>query len=386
MTATLIFDGRIVTPAGVLAKGWIRLRDGRIIAVEAGEPPDPLAHEERVAAAGRWLLPGMIDIHVHGGGGASLMSHDPDEVTRAVAFHRAHGTTRLLASLVTAPIPQLLHSVAQLAELADDEIIAGTHLEGPFLAPEHRGAQDPRFMLAPDAGTLDRLLRAGRGSIKVVTLAPELPGAIDLIPRILDGGALPAIGHTGATYEQAIAAIDAGARIATHLFNGMRPVHHLEPGVVIASIDRPEITCELISDGVHVHPAVVAHVVRAAGPPRVAMITDAIAAAGMPDGRYELGSMPVEVRGGVARLAGGDSLAGSTLTMAGALRRAVCELGLSVEEAAKAVASTAARALGLERRAGAIVPGADADLLVCEHDMTLVRVMAGGRWVDVPAT
>jgi N-acetylglucosamine-6-phosphate deacetylase len=214
-------------------------------------------------------------------------------------------------------------------------------------------------MVAPDAGTLERLLQAGRGSVKVVTLAPELPGALDLIPRILDGGAIPAIGHTDATYEQATAAIDAGARIATHLFNGMRPLHHRDPGVVIASIERPEVTCELIGDGFHVHPAAVAHVVRAAGPRRVALITDAIAAAGMPDGRYALGSMAVEVRGAVARLAGGGSIAGSTLTMAGALRRAVSEMALTVEEAVTVVAGTPARVLGLERRAGALVAGAD---------------------------
>jgi N-acetylglucosamine-6-phosphate deacetylase len=369
----LLSGARVVTPHGVIDPGWILIEQGRIATLGAGDPPQTT--DEHLN--GRWLLPGMIDIHVHGGGGASLMVEDPNEVARAVAFHRAHGTTRLLASLATAPVQQLERTIAALASAAD--LLAGIHLEGPFLAPARCGAQDPRFMLAPDRETLARLLDAGGGAVKMVTLAPELPQALDLIEDLVTSNVIAAIGHTDATYEQTMNAIDAGATVATHLFNGMRPLHHRDPGAALACLQRQEVTCELIADGVHLHPRLIAHVIATKPPGRVALITDAMAAAGMGDGAYKLGSANVEVRHGVARLGNSSTLAGSTLTMAAALRKTAEIAGPSV--AVDAAATTPARLLGLTGQAGAIVAGAAADLVLCDQDFALQRVMIAGAWV-----
>ena len=249
------------------------------------------------------MLPGFVDMHVHGGGGTSFTEGTAEDARRAAEFHRRNGTTTMLASLVTAPLADLEARAAMLAGLAAEGVIAGLHLEGPFLAAARCGAQDPRHMIAPDVAAFDRLLAMAAGWLRVITLAPELPGATDLITAAAQAGVIAAVGHTDATADVTSAAVDAGASHATHLFNGMRPLHHREPGPVGALLDRDEVSCEVIADGVHLHDTAIRLVARAAGPGRLVLITDAMAAAGMPDGRYRLGSMWVDVAGGVARLA-----------------------------------------------------------------------------------
>ena len=294
----LLAGGQVVTPDGVLSPGWIRLDGSVIDAVGAGDAPGPPAVDLR----GQWVLPGFVDLHVHGGGGASFTEGTIDEARRAAAFHRARGTTTMLASLVTAPLAELEARAALLAGLADDGLIAGLHLEGPFLSPTRRGAQDPRHMLAPDVAVFERLRAAARGHLRIITLAPELPGALEVVKAATQAGVTVAVGHTDATADVTLAAIDAGATHATHLFNGMRPFHHREPGAVGALLDRDEVTCEIIADGVHLHDIAIRLAARAAGPSRLVLVSDAMAAAGMPDGRYQLGSKRVTVTGGVARL------------------------------------------------------------------------------------
>ena len=251
---------------------------------------------------GQWVLPGFVDMHVHGGGGASFTEGTGDDARTAAEFHRAHGSTSMLASLVTAPLAELEARAAMLAGLADDGLIAGLHLEGPFLSPARRGAQDPRHMLAPDVAVFERLHAAARGHLRVITLAPELPGAARVIEAATRAGVTVAIGHTDATADVTLAAVDAGATHATHLFNGMRPLHHREPGAVGALLDRDEVTCEVIADGVHLNDIAIRLAARVKGPGRLVLVSDAMAAAGMPDGSYRLGSMRVTVTGGVARL------------------------------------------------------------------------------------
>jgi N-acetylglucosamine-6-phosphate deacetylase len=396
----LLVRGRVVTPEGVLSPGWVRVTGDRIDAIGPGLPPpgqDPRL--DVVDLPGQWLLPGFVDIHVHGGGGTSFTEGTSDDARNAAEFHLRHGSTTLLASLVTAPLAGLEAQAAMLAGLADEDVIAGLHLEGPFLSPARRGAQDARHMLAPDVAVFDRLHAAARGHLRVLTLAPELPGAIRMVQAVARAGVTVAIGHTDATAEVTSAAIDAGATHATHLFNGMRPPHHREPGASGALLDRAEVTCEVIADGAHLHDMTIRLVARAAGPGRLVLITDAMAAAGMSDGSYRLGSMRVNVAGGVARLADeprqagvpgqpGDTvqpgaIAGSTATMASVVRHALAA-GLPVTEVAAAASTTPARVLGIGDRTGALRPGLAADLVVCDAEFRLRAVMRQGRWLAGP--
>jgi N-acetylglucosamine-6-phosphate deacetylase len=382
---SVLHSARLVLPTGVVEDGWIAVTHGRITAVGTGataRPPREDGHEE-IDLGGRWVVPGFIDLHVHGGGGKSLTSGDPDEALGALALHRAHGTTTTLASLLTAPLPDIVRGAQTLADLADDGHIAGIHLEGPFLSHIRCGAQDPASLLAPDPAALETMLTAARGHVRQVTIAPELPGAVDLIKRIVDAGAVAAIGHTDATYVQTLAGLEAGARLATHLFNGMRGVHHREPGPVAALLEHPDAVVELVADGVHLHDAVTAMVFRHVGSGRVAMITDAMAAAGARDGTYALGPQMVHVQNGVALLEGTQAIAGSTLTLDSALRRVV-NAGVPMVDAVAALTSTPARVLGLSGEVGSLCTGLVANLLVLDADLAVEGIMVDGDWERKP--
>jgi N-acetylglucosamine-6-phosphate deacetylase len=378
-------NARIVQPHGVL-DGWIRVSDGRIEEIGPGTPPGAPEHD----LGGALVVPGFVDIHVHGGAGGSFPSGDHGEARKARAFHLEHGTTTTVASLVTASLLEMTKHVGLLAELCEEGLLAGVHLEGPYLAPSRCGAHQPDLLRAPDRAELAALLDAGRGQVRVVTVAPELVSetgrttGVDLVRDIVAWGAVAAVGHTEATYEQARAAFDAGATVATHLFNAMRPLHHREPGPVGAALENPMVTVELINDGVHVADSV-ARLVFAAADNRVALVTDAMPAAGLGDGDYRLGPMEVTVRDGRATLAGGTSIAGSTITMAAAFRRAVRELQLSVEVVAEAAALTPARVLGLADEIGSLEAGKRADLVVLDDDLEPAAVMRAGTWVRPPS-
>src|SRR5580704_14060926 len=393
-SARLLTGGRVVTPEGVLSPGWIQVAGNLIDAVGPGMATPPLPAGLPVTDLhGHWVLPGFVDLHVHGGGGTSFTEGPADDARHAAPFHRRHGSTTIVASLVTAPLADLEARAAMLAALASQGVIAGIHLEGPFLSAARCGAQDPRHMLAPDVAAFERLRAAAAGHLRVITIAPELPGALGLIKAAVRAGVTAAVGHTDATADVTAAAVDAGATHATHLFNGMRPLYHREPGPAGALLDRDEVTCEVIADGVHLHDTVIRLTARAAGPGRLVLITDAMAAAGMPDGSYRLGSVRVDVAGGVARLAGGDepaptgasagrggAIAGSTATMADVVRHAVAA-GLPVTTVAVAASTTPARVLGLGDRTGALRADLDADLVVCDEEFRLRAVMRQGEWL-----
>jgi N-acetylglucosamine-6-phosphate deacetylase len=376
---TTLAGARVVTPEGVLEPGWIRLAGDRIEAVGAGGPEG-----EGSDLGGGWVLPGFVDIHVHGGGGASFTEGGSDDARRAALFHREHGSTRIVASLVTAPVDELAGRCSMLADLADEGVIDGIHLEGPFLSHARCGAQDPRYLIDPDVGVFLRLHAAARGHLKQITIAPELPGAADLIRAVVAVGVVAAAGHTDATAEVTDAAIGAGVTHATHLFNGMRPLDHRQPGPAGALLAR-EVTCEAISDGTHLHDITIELIARAAGAGNLVLITDAMAAAGMPDGGYHLGQQAVTVSGGVARLAegtpGAGSIAGSTATMAHVVHHAITSARLPVTEVAAAASTTPARIVGLAGVTGALRRGLAADLVLLNEDFTLRAVMSRGQWV-----
>jgi N-acetylglucosamine-6-phosphate deacetylase len=365
--------GRVVTPSGVLENGYVEVAGDRIATVETGGAGGP-----------DWIVPGFVDIHTHGGGGHSFTTGDPEQARHAAGFHLRHGTTTLLASLVSSPERLMREATAAFAPLVAEGVLAGVHYEGPYLSAVRCGAQNPAYLRDPSAEELTGLLDIGGDTIRMVTIAPERDGGLDAIKLLTARGVVVAVGHTDASYEQTLAAVDAGARVATHLFNGMRPPHHRDPGPVLALLSRAEVTCELIADGVHLHDGTLAFAASVAGPGRAALITDAIDATGMADGRYELGGQAVVVDRGEARLATTDgspgSIAGSTLTMDAALRRAV-HAGISMEAACRMASTTPARATGLDRVVGALVPGLRADLVVLDADLRVSRVMRAGAWV-----
>lgn len=375
---TIVHGGTLVSGGEARPDAWLAFGPDRIVAVGDRDGWRPLATAEAtvVAARGRFVTPGFVDIHSHGAGGHAYEG-GPDAARAALAVHRSHGTTRSVLSLVTARLDDLSTRLAQLAELTRaDPLVLGTHAEGPFLAESHCGAHDPGLLRDPTAANVAQLIAAANGTLVQVTLAPERPGALDAIAAFRAAGVLVALGHTGADKDLAERAFAAGASLLTHAFNGMPGIHHRSPGPVLAAAANPGVTLEIINDGSHVAPEVVALLFQVAAG-RVALVTDAMAATGCGDGDYWLGSQRVVVRGQVARLAVGSALAGSTLTMDEAVRRAVQHVGLPVPVAVAAATEIPAAAIG-RLDLGRLKPGCAADVLVLGPDLRVERVWAGG--------
>ncbi len=374
MTTTLLTGATRLDERGELADAWV-LFDGDTIAATGSGAGAPDAGET-VDLRGATVVPGFVDLHGHGGGGHAY-DDGGAELAAALAAHRAHGTTRALISLVANPLAELRERLREIAELtASDPLVLGAHLEGPYLATARRGAHNADYLRAPDPADIDGLVAAGGGTLRQLTLAPELPGALDVIPALLDAGVVVAVGHTEATAEQTRAAFDAGARMLTHAFNAMPGIHHRAPGPVVAALEDERVTLELVLDGEHVH-ADVARLLLEQAPGRVALVTDAMAAAGADDGDYRLGSLNVSVRNGLAHLSGTSTIAGSTLTQDSALRRAL-EIGIPAPEAVAALTAVPARAIGLGDRFGLIEPGYAADLVVLDETRHVTGVWAAG--------
>ncbi|MGP3735102.1 N-acetylglucosamine-6-phosphate deacetylase [Streptomyces sp. GDS52] len=387
MAPTKVLTGaRVVLPTGTVDDGRVTVDGTRITATAPANAPSdtPESAAETLDLTGHWLVPGFVDLHNHGGGGASFTSGTVDDVLKGIHTHRLHGTTTLVASTVTGDLDFLARRAGLLAELAEQGDIAGVHFEGPFISPCRKGAHSEELLRDPDPAEVRKLIDAAHGHARMVTLATELPGGLDSVRLLAEHGVIAAVGHTDATYEQTVAAIDAGATVATHLFNAMPALGHRAPGPVTALLEDERVTVELINDGTHLHPAALRLAFRHAGPGRVAFITDAMDAAGFGDGRYMLGPLEVDVEDGVARLVEGGSIAGSTLTLDRALKRAVTVDGLPVEHAVAALSANPARLLGMDDRIGSLEPGKDADLVVLDAEFTLRGVMRRGEWVVDP--
>ncbi|MEV4959413.1 N-acetylglucosamine-6-phosphate deacetylase [Microbacterium sp. LMB2-1.2] len=376
----VIHSARLVDAGRVTEDAWVRAEDGAIVASGTGpswQHADRVVDAAATAGPGALLTPGFIDIHGHGGAGASF-DDGVEAIRTARALHRAHGTTRAVVSLVTASLDDLARRVAEIADLIrTDADILGSHLEGPFLDPGHHGAHEPSLLRAPHAEDVSQLLAAGRGTVRQVTIAPELPGGLEAIRLIVEAGAAAAVGHTDADAAMAVAAFDAGASILTHAFNAMPGIHHRAPGPVLAAAADRRVVLEGIADDVHLDPHVVKLLFDTA-PGRVALITDAMAAAGSADGHYDLGAVSVTVREGVARADDTGSIAGSTLTQDVALRRAVAA-GVPLTEAVRALTTTPAEAVGVGARLGGLAPGSVADAVLLDAELRVARVWVGGR-------
>jgi N-acetylglucosamine-6-phosphate deacetylase len=366
--------GTRVDERGSVDDAWVLLDGPAIAAVGTGAGPDA---DAVVDLDGATIVPGFVDLHGHGAGGHAY-DGGGDELRAALAVHRSHGTTRAVVSIVTNPLAEMRERLAEVAQLtAEDPLVLGSHLEGPFLSLGKRGAHDPTFLRPPDQATIENLLSAAAGTLRQVTLAPELPGGLDAVSQFTGSGVVVAVGHTEADLDQTRAAFEHGARILTHVFNAMPGIHHREPGPVVAGIDDPRITLELVLDGHHVHPDV-AEMVFHAAPGRVALITDSMAAAASADGDYKLGNVNVSVRNGLAVLSGTSTIAGSTLTQDAALRNAVTAVGLSLPDAVAALTAVPARALGLGSQLGLLEPGYAADVVVLDDDLLVTSVWAAG--------
>ncbi|WP_223691699.1 N-acetylglucosamine-6-phosphate deacetylase [Leifsonia poae] len=380
MTGLVVHSARKVDADGLVDDFWFVADGGVIIATGSGTGWHAAAHgsgREIVDAGGHWLTPGFIDLHCHGGGGHPF-DDGPEQMLEGLATHRAHGTTRSLVSHVANPLAALRESLSIVADLAEtDPLVLGSHLEGPFLAPARRGAHDEAFLREPGPEMVEELIGAARGSLRLATIAPELPNALESIGVLIEADVVVGIGHTEADFEQATRAFEVGARVLTHAFNAMNGIHHRAPGPVVAAFENPEVTLELILDGLHVHP-MVAKLAFTAAPGRVALVTDAMAAAGASDGDYRLGSLNVTVRDGLAVLSGTSTIAGSTLTQDVALRNAVTLVGLDPQRAVEALTLTPARVLGEDHRLGRLHAGYAADAVLLDHEWTVQHVFADG--------
>ncbi|REJ05324.1 N-acetylglucosamine-6-phosphate deacetylase [Microbacterium bovistercoris] len=375
----LLHSARLVNDGFIVDDAWVLIENGRVAELGVGRDlPDAgtVVDVSELAGPGAILTPGFIDIHGHGGAGAAF-DDGIAAIRTARDMHRSRGTTRAVVSLVTGSLDALEARVAEIADLREtDADILGSHLEGPFLDPGHKGAHDPELLRDPTADDVQRLLDAGRGTVRQMTIAPEIPGGLEALRVVVASGAVAAVGHTDADDDVVRAAFDAGATILTHAFNAMRPIHHRDPGPVLTAAADHRVTLEAIVDNIHLHPHVTKLLFDEA-PGRVALITDSMAAAGSVDGEYSLGGLRVTVRDGVARVDSG-SIAGSTLTQDAALRNAVAA-GVPLSEAVRALTETPAAAIGFGEELGSLRPGMLGDAVLLDADLRVVSVWTGAR-------
>ena len=386
MPTTAIHASRILTPDDEISDGVIVVEGSRIAAIghrdEMRLPPDAVDF----VATGMTVVPGFVDVHIHGAGGRDVMEGDARSLDRITSTVARHGTTSMVATTVTAPIGDTCRSLEGIAryirahESAEPDHLAaeilGVHLEGPFISKARRGVHPPDSLAKPSLETLGKFIEAADGLVKIVTVAPELPGALELIAAAVAAKIVAAVGHTDADYDQARAAIHAGARHAVHMYNAMRPFEHRDPGIVGAILTDPEVTAEVIADLVHVAGPAIQVLIGTKGFDTVLLVSDGIAATGMPDGKYRLGNFEVSVKDGVARNSEGK-LAGSTLTLDRALRNVVA-LGVPLQDAVRMATVLPARRLGLAGKKGIIAVGADADLVALTSDLRVAGVMTRG--------
>ena len=391
MAIRAIVVERVLTPVEEIRDAVLLLEDDRILAVGERDALTIPRGAQEFKAPNATLVPGFVDLHVHGAGGEDVMRATPEALGIVARTLANRGTTSFVATTVTASPDVLCKSAAGIADLVGSQSgkarptglsaeLLGIHFEGPFISPARRGVHPEKWIAKPSAELLRRMLDAARGEARILTLAPELPGALELIEAGCSAGLVVSIGHTDATYEQAATAIARGARHAAHVFNAMRPFRHRDTGVIGAVLTFPEVMAELIADGVHVEAAAMKVLLKTKGAAGVTLVSDGTAATGMPDGSYKLGDFDVKVTGGVVRSSEGK-LAGSALTLDAALRNVVA-LGIPLTQAVQMLTLNPAKELGLEKRKGVIAPGADADLVFLNCALQIERVITGGIGLD----
>jgi N-acetylglucosamine-6-phosphate deacetylase len=388
MTTTLLHVRRAITPLTEISDAGILLRDGVIEAIGPRAAMRLPAGAQELSSTGKTAVPGFVDVHIHGAGGHDVMEGDAKALGTVARTIAQHGTTSFVATTITASPETTCRSVEGIskyivaqhaAEEARAEVL-GIHFEGPFISPLRRGVHPAEWIKQPSAELLDKFLLAAAGNARILTLAPEIFGAMPCIDAARKAGVVVALGHTDATYEQARMAIARGARHAVHVYNAMRPFSHRDTGVIGAVLTSPDITAELIADGVHVDEPAMRMLLQAKRAGGVILVSDGTAATGMPDGTYTLGNLQVTVSGGVCRSAEGK-LAGSTLTLDRALRN-ITALGTPLADAVRMLTLNPASLLGIEFKKGALRAGADADVVLLDDALHVTGVWTRGLAVN----
>lgn len=380
-----ITGGRVVTPAGVIEDGIVLCEDGRIVYTGASAEAQPLEGARIVDASGCIVMPGFIDTHFHGSAGDDVMANGVDGLRRISRAVLKFGTTGFLATTIAARHDELMRSTADVLEARagqNDELdraeILGLHIEGPYINVKFKGAQPESAIRDPDFDECRELLDAAGGAIRIMTLAPELPGGMELIRMLVENGVAASLGHSEADYDTALEAIEAGATRATHLYNAMSGVHHRKPGLAAACLTEPGIQAELICDGVHVNPRMARLAWKAKGRDGLTLITDATAAQGIGDGIYTLGDFQIRVLGPLCTLMDGETIAGSVLTMNRAVANSIDFTGMDLVDAAWTASLQPARACGVADRKGSLEAGRDADIVVLDADFSVIHTIRGG--------
>ncbi len=379
-TTTLITNAQVVTPHGLLTNATIIVHEGRIASITT-QPVDRPANAQWLDARGNLVLPGFIDLHIHGGRGFDVMDGTVEAIHGLAGHLAAHGVTGFLATTVTASLADTIAAASVVSQAKSapcpGAAVLGMHIEGPYLNPRQPGAQNVAHIRPPSVAEMEQIIAASGDCVRMVTLAPELEGGHDFVAFLRRRGIIASLGHSDATYEQALAALDVGVTHITHLFNAMRPFHHREPGIVGVALSDARVLVEIIADGLHVHPAAVRLLIQARGPQGTVLISDAVRGAGLPYGCYLMSGRTIHTSEKGARTPEGK-LAGSLLTLEVALRNVLGWTGLPLHQAMVMTSLNQARELGLEARKGSIEVGKDADLVICTPTFDVLTTMVGG--------
>jgi len=377
---TLIKNARVVTPYD-MREDSVFIQDGKIVGLKAGQV-DESQFDKIIDLEGKYLAPGFIDVHNHGNNGHDAMEGTPEALESMSKFHISNGVTGFLATTMTNSPEDTVRAIQNAARYikgqGQDAKVLGLYLEGPYFSQEKKGAQPAEYITDPNLDELKNFLDLAEGNVKIMSLAPELSQAKEAIAYLKGQGVTVSAGHTNATYAEAMEGIEEGITHATHLFNGMRPFSHREPGVIGALFTDERVACEIICDGIHLHPAAMKTAVKVKGKDKIILVSDAMMATGLEDGTYDLGGQDVFVKDGVARLENG-ALAGSTLTLNRAVYNMVHLVGVPLTHAVQMATLNPARAIGLDKEKGSIEIGKDADLIAFDEELNISLAMVNGK-------
>lgn len=379
MKKRILILGKIITPHDLIEDGYVIVNGEKIEKVGQGNKVKGFKNCDIIDARGCVVIPGMIDLHLHGGGGHDVMEGTDEALRKIAATHALNGTTGFLATVITAPLikmKQVINWLSKYEEGNEEAALLGINIEGPYLNPSQKGAHDETMLRPPIAEEADNLVKAGRGQVRVFTIAPEMPGALEVIKNLKHKDIIVSVGHSNATFIEMQMAMKEGLSHASHLFNGMRGMHQREPGVVGAVVNNRDVTAEIIADGVHVHPQMLQFLISLKDKEKIVLVTDAIAASGQGDGVYRLGSQRIKVSKGIARLEDG-TMAGSTLTMIKAVENMVKMVGVDFMDALSMATINPARVIKIDDHKGSLVAGKDADIVIINNFDVIMTMIKG---------